>query len=329
MSDVELKTFKADSMREALRLVREELGPDAIIVRTRQLSRPGLLGHRPSGVEIVAGKGMVTGVATTSAPTATPREDREIEGLFRDEELSDSFVEQAAQTFSEGRGDVAIDRIIEWLASSVRWDARVVSGSRTMAALVGPSGSGKTITAAKLAAQAVRRGQSVGLIAADFRKIGASDQLARLAELLDVSFAEVADASEMNDARQSLGDLDLLLVDTPSLPGLDARGERRLAELLPADAERLLVMPLTVRDSVATRAIDAAAPLAPSRLIVTKYDESPHLGPVISMARRAGLPLAFVGTGDRVIEDLAPADPRIFAARLMEKNAPSRQPAGL
>ena len=41
---MELKTYKARSMSEALALVKKDLGPDAVILGTRTLTRAGLLG---------------------------------------------------------------------------------------------------------------------------------------------------------------------------------------------------------------------------------------------------------------------------------------------
>ena len=41
---MDIRTFRAASVHEALQMVREELGPDAIVLRTREVRAGGLLG---------------------------------------------------------------------------------------------------------------------------------------------------------------------------------------------------------------------------------------------------------------------------------------------
>ena len=41
-TDMHLKRFKRETVKEALRAVREELGPDALILSTRVVSAPGM-----------------------------------------------------------------------------------------------------------------------------------------------------------------------------------------------------------------------------------------------------------------------------------------------
>ncbi len=60
MSDTDVRTFKAASMQQALEIVRKELGPDAVILHTRELPQPKfrLWGTNNEKVEITAGSGI-------------------------------------------------------------------------------------------------------------------------------------------------------------------------------------------------------------------------------------------------------------------------------
>jgi flagellar biosynthesis protein FlhF len=61
----DVRTFKAASMSEALDVVRREMGPDAVILHTRELPQSRLLGlfrNNKERVEITAGLGVETGV---------------------------------------------------------------------------------------------------------------------------------------------------------------------------------------------------------------------------------------------------------------------------
>src|SRR5579862_7460719 len=60
MSQTDVRTFKAATMQEALEIVRRELGPDAVILNTRELPGPRFFKWRKSKerVEITAGTGV-------------------------------------------------------------------------------------------------------------------------------------------------------------------------------------------------------------------------------------------------------------------------------
>src|SRR5262245_8772074 len=60
MNETEVRTFKAATMQEALDIVRRELGPDAVILHTRELPQPRFFRWRQTSerVEITAGTGV-------------------------------------------------------------------------------------------------------------------------------------------------------------------------------------------------------------------------------------------------------------------------------
>jgi flagellar biosynthesis protein FlhF len=71
MNPTEVRTYKAATMQEALDLVRKELGPDAVILHTRELPKPRLFLWRRSGerVEVTAGTGVNIRPQRGTAPT--------------------------------------------------------------------------------------------------------------------------------------------------------------------------------------------------------------------------------------------------------------------
>jgi flagellar biosynthesis protein FlhF len=60
MSQTDVRTFKAGSMQEALEMVRGELGPEAVILQTRELPQPRFFrwGRQSDRVEVTAGAGV-------------------------------------------------------------------------------------------------------------------------------------------------------------------------------------------------------------------------------------------------------------------------------
>src|SRR5262245_30178104 len=85
MNQTDVRTFKAASMQQALEIVRREMGPDAVILHTREIPPPRFLKWRKSSerVEVTAGTGVNVrtpralqkppaprGAATAPPPTA-------------------------------------------------------------------------------------------------------------------------------------------------------------------------------------------------------------------------------------------------------------------
>lgn len=93
-----------------------------------------------------------------------------------------------------------------WLSRSLRAE---------MAVLVGPTGVGKTTTLAKIAAHARLVGRKrVGIVCADAFRIGGAYQIETYARLMQIPMAVVSSFSEVREAVEGFGQLDLLLVDT-------------------------------------------------------------------------------------------------------------------
>src|SRR2546422_548687 len=70
---MEIRTFQARTMKEALARVRLELGPEAVILQSREIKKRRLLGLAPSHwIEITAGSGLVIAEKTTPATPSAP-----------------------------------------------------------------------------------------------------------------------------------------------------------------------------------------------------------------------------------------------------------------
>ena len=64
----------------------------------------------------------------------------------------------------------------------------------------------------------------------------------------------------------------------------------------------------------ARRTLDRFADAHPSRVVITKLDEAESLGPMVSLLRERELPISYLGTGQRVPEDLQRATAPLIAA---------------
>src|SRR5512143_1577289 len=71
---MQIKRFEASDMQEAMRQVKESLGPEAIILSTKTVRRPGGPARkpRPSLVEVVAAAEHAVPEKRPAAPKASP-----------------------------------------------------------------------------------------------------------------------------------------------------------------------------------------------------------------------------------------------------------------
>ncbi len=202
----------------------------------------------------------------------------------------------------------------------------------TVVLVAGVNGTGKTTTVAKLARRLEVAGRSVLLAGADTFRAGAVDQLAIWADRLGVGFVGPG-ASGLGDpaavafdavaAARARG-VDTVLVDTAGRLHTD---DRLLAELQKivrvvgkqqpgAPHEVLLVVDATTGQNTAEQARVFAAAVPLTGLIVTKLDGTARGGSVVAARQGVGVPVRFLGTGER-LEDLEPFDARRYAERLV------------
>jgi len=173
--------------------------------------------------------------------------------------------------------------------------------------LVGLQGSGKTTTAAKLALKLRREGRRPYLVAADTYRPAAVDQLKTLGKQLDVPvYDEGTSAAPPDIAERGLRQArevgaGVLIVDTAGRLQIDERLMSELeqikARLKPA--EILLVADAMTGQEAVKIAEGFHARIGLTGLILTKMDGDARGGAAISMRAVTGVPIKFVGVGEK------------------------------
>jgi flagellar biosynthesis protein FlhF len=224
---------------------------------------------------------------------------------------------------STPRGSGSLVRPGGWLHSSTQEIAQRIrsdlitrtieirEGVCTTVALVGPTGVGKTTTLAKLAAVATHvERKRVALVTVDTYRIGAVEQLETYARLLGTPLSVVYSEEDVREARARYGDYDLVLVDTVGRSPGEARQLEEMSTLLQQARLDEVHLALDARCSYATleNVLRGFRTLGPTHLLLSKLDEAPRLEDSLAAALEGGLPLSYVTTGQRVPEDLAPAN---------------------
>jgi flagellar biosynthesis protein FlhF len=208
-------------------------------------------------------------------------------------------------------------RLREELARAIQiapW-ALPTRGGRVLVAAVGPSGVGKTTTLAKLATLARAGGHSVALVTCDTFRVGGVEQVRRYATLLDVPFEAVHNADELETfLRRTTANF--VVLDTSGRVPRAKTAEMLLAESAFAERDActrfernvLLCMPAACRDVDARAIVKSFSVTSPTALAVTKLDETSQPSGIVHAVWASKLPIALTCSGQRVPEDLEPAD---------------------
>ncbi len=197
-----------------------------------------------------------------------------------------------------------------------------LSGKPSLWLVVGLQGSGKTTTVGKLARHYARQGKKVLLAATDVRRPAAIEQLKQLGAQLGVPVhAEGRTALEIAQgavaqARRRL--LDLVIVDTAGRLQIDEELMRELEAMKAAlkPQEVLLVADaMTGQEAVSiARAFHERVGL--TGIVLTKMDGDARGGAALSMVEVTGVPLVFLGVGEK-LDDLEAVHPDRLAQRIL------------
>ncbi len=203
------------------------------------------------------------------------------------------------------------------------------SSPLTVMLVVGVNGVGKTTTIAKLTHYLKKKGHRVILAAGDTFRAAAIDQIKIWGERVKVPVishqhgadpgAVVFDALEAAENRKC----DVLIIDTAGRlhTKYNLMEElKKIAKVLgkkdpEAPHEVLLVVDATTGQNALLQAKQFVGDVGLTGLVLTKLDGTARGGIVFSISEELGLPIKFIGTGERV-GDLAPFDPDAFVEAL-------------
>jgi signal recognition particle subunit SRP54 len=192
----------------------------------------------------------------------------------------------------------------------------------TVLLLVGLQGSGKTTTAAKLARRLKLEQKAPCLVAADLQRPAAVEQLQQLGGQVGVPvFSGTGDVVEV--VRAALRDAEKarcrsVIVDTAGRLQIDAPLMDELVALKQALAPRAVLLvadAMTGQDAVrSAKGFHDGVGL--TGVILTKLDGDARGGAALSIHGVTGVPIVYVGTGERP-DALEPLDPARMAGRIL------------
>jgi signal recognition particle subunit SRP54 len=180
-------------------------------------------------------------------------------------------------------------------------------GSPAVVALVGLQGSGKTTSAAKLAKHVVKLGRQPMLVAADPYRPAAVDQLETLGRQLGIPVHRAPTGTPTVDiarggieAAKRTG-RDVVIIDTAGRLTIDdaLMDEIRAVADATKPVETLLVVDAMTGQEAVTVAQGFAGAVPVTGLVLTKIDGDARGGAALSIGAVTGIPVKFLGTGEK------------------------------
>jgi flagellar biosynthesis protein FlhF len=396
-----LKRYYSSEVRQAIREIREDLGPDAVIISNRKVDgRVELTAAIDYDDSWLEGQQQDTNdIAITHPVPATEHDSRAVSAALEHSQSRQRAVPVSERANPEHPALTAVGRelstlrgLLEHQVSALAWgdqerlhplrmvvlrqlmdlglsrplaqaisaeipeqvelsaawqaalqklgdglqvidDGALMNGG--IFALLGPTGVGKTTTIAKLAARfALRnRAEDIALITTDSYRVGAHEQLRRFGQIMQIPVRVASDEHELNDSLEHFRGRRLILIDTAGMSQRDVRFARQLTLIRGGDPtiKAYLVLSATTQRLGLEQAVRAFCGEKLDGGVITKIDEAIGLGGVLSVLIQNEIPVAYVSNGQRVPEDIEPANSHALVKAALtiaqEMNATSQHEA--
>ncbi|MBA3484172.1 MAG: signal recognition particle-docking protein FtsY [Pirellulales bacterium] len=257
--------------------------------------------------------------------------------LFKTDMGYDSTEQIVAEVAKNFRGRVVQleDVVATWkakLGELMRQDAspiRFAESGPTVIMVCGVNGAGKTTSIAKLTAMFKADGKSVLLGAGDTFRAAAVEQLTIWSQRLGVEIvtgepgAHPASVAYRAAEQAAQKNIDVCIVDTAgrlqtqkNLMAELTKIQQSIRKIVPtAPHEVLLVLDATTGQNGISQAVNFTQAVDCTGIVLAKLDGTAKGGVVVAIRQQVGLPVKYVGVGEKA-EDLALFKPEDFVAAL-------------
>ena len=313
---MQLRTFLAKDMKEALASVRADMGPEAVIIASEKSKSGGIMVRAALDESDSPAEAQAPSEPALVADFDTSHRD----GLLRRLRGNGSGDRKSSLSFDRGDLLAALNRhrlpegmahaLAETAAKAQLTDMTLALASAldkkmkpwpidmhdaNALLLVGPNGAGKTAVAAKIAAHARLAGRRTTLVASDSAGAGAVARLETFAKHLDSAVTTAESAAELNSLiGECVAKKTFVIVDTAGFDPRDAKARTAFAALGQIGRVDTIGVVSALSDAEEiTEIVEALAALGAKRLIVTGLDLSRRAGGLVAAATQ-GIPLAHV-----------------------------------
>lgn len=314
-----LKTYTAASANEALQLIRDELGDNAVIVSTETDKAAGqtiitaALDDRFEVDEPAAATQSATETVLNelSDASATLRQLLSRHGV--PPHLSARIV-TACNAATDTDLAIALERGLREIYRFDPLDEAI--GARPMM-LVGPPGVGKTVTAAKIAARATMAGTKPLVIATDTVRAGAIGQLEAFTNILQLELITARTLEDLQSATAAARDR-AVIIDTAGTNPFDEDAVDAVGLAAKSiGAEPVLVLAAGGDAVEAAEIASAFADVSCARMIATRIDLTRRLGSLLAAADAGRLAFSDVSITPEIANGLSRLETAMLANLLV------------
>lgn len=353
---MQIRTFQATTVQGAMQQVKKELGPDAVILGNRRIKvAPTRSLIEITAARDPIESQQVVELPSSGDRRQVGEDIREIKGLLSmlisskntfsqlqlQEPVARVYHHLLMRGLDEKQTFIALKKALSRMNGSPLDERRVMHGfcrqllekisivtpfrdsvpvRPDVFAFVGPTGVGKTTTLAKLAAfLKVQRHARIGIVSLDTYRIGALDQLRIYADILELPLLVAQTTSELLDCIEQLQHMDVILIDTVGKNYLHEQHVKDLQEAFRGcpRLQHFLVLSATAKDDDLRLTIKRFHEFKINSLIFTKIDETLTSGSMMNQLLQFPYPVSYLGTGQRVPEDLEPATRKLLLGLLL------------
>ncbi|RPH51306.1 MAG: hypothetical protein EHM85_07195 [Desulfobacteraceae bacterium] len=338
---MQIHKYKAKSVSAAIAMVKNELGPDAMILSSKKLNDKGS-GHlfEIAAVasyantldqnsdsfdgfrsELMSIKEMIYILSHSEGMMEKTMLKPETLTLYS-KMLRNGINDHYARAFLEQGGalndyspecfktvrEETIRKIMEKV--EIHKFFETINKGRIITALVGTTGVGKTTTIAKIAARlSLKYKKKTGLISIDSYRIGAMEQLKTYANILGIPFFPAFNRKDLVAALERLKNMDAVLIDTAGQSQYDGKRIEELKNMMTDDLniQSHLLLSVSTTEEEMNKTAEKFSPLKFWSYIFTKLDEAEKCGSIINQLMKKQLPISYLTTGQNVPEDIEEA----------------------
>lgn len=264
-----------------------------------------------------------------------------IETLLEENEFSASYIRRIVEKIRKNFPldtlddfDAVQKSVVEWICEGVSIQKPVYKSRPQIIVLVGPTGVGKTTTVAKLAARYAfgKSGEevkkNVRIITIDWFRIGAKEQIEIYGDTMQVPVSKAQNCDDINQIIDMYrNDEDYIIIDTTGYSPKDYENIAKMKKVLDVrnySVETYLCMTASTKLSDMKDIMQQYEIFGYDSVIITKFDETSHIGNVVSGLSDKGKSLTYFTTGQKVPHYLEQASVSHLLMRLSGFNFDSK-----
>jgi len=322
-----MKSYTAETVSEAMELIRVEMGDDAIIISTQDDGPEGGA-HVTAAIEDIEPE-TETAIAKATEPETPQYSPTDVIEIILQSLNYHAVPPNLANRLSEAawKNEVttptlalaeALESCFGFTPLSERADTEDIPPGYCSCMLVGPPGAGKTITTAKLAARYAMAKRPIQVISTDTKRAGGIEQLSAFTRILGLDLKTADSVEDLIALLEEIGQDQDVLIDTPGTnPYIDEESQSLAAFVQAADIKTALVLPAGGDTMESADMAREFASIGAKLLVVTRLDMARRLGGILAAADGAGPSLSDVSITASVAEGLSPINAVSLARLLM------------